>query len=103
MSSATSRQGSRAEAARPLLSRTTIPILSGFLLGMAARNTVAPEMEFYVYAAGVCGLIAWLGLRYVAEARSRRDAALAGERATEKLKDHVTRHVARDPHFNPSG
>ena len=47
---------------RRLISRSTILILSGWLIGMATARLLPPEIEQFVTLVGLLGLIAFTGL-----------------------------------------
>lgn len=80
---------------RPLLSHSTILILSGFLIGMVAHNYVQSQAAPYVYLTGIVGLIAYLGLGQLARSRQKRAESLACERASDMLVQRLNRHVPR--------
>ena len=47
---------------RRLISRSTILILSGWLIGAATTHLLPPEIELFVTLVGLLGLIAFTGL-----------------------------------------
>ncbi len=70
---------------KKVLSRSTILILSGILLGMGIGNGFSADAQVFASAAGVIGLLAFLGLDSMA-VRSRK---LAECRALEQATSHV--------------
>jgi hypothetical protein len=92
--SATTNTARRASD-KPLLSHSSILILSGFLIGMVSRNAVRPGDEMLVYAAGVVGLVSYLGLGLLARARKQRATNHEFEQASTRLEKRINRHVAR--------
>ena len=77
-----------------LISQSTILILSGVLIGMAAGKAVRPDVENYVLFCGVAGLVAFIGLSSVARNRQQRATQLAVEKATTQLERRMDRHIA---------
>lgn len=74
---------------RELVSGTSILILSGFLIGMTVGRTVNEELSPFVLAAGLAGLVSFIGLE-VSRARARERQALAEqETVTSRLQRHV--------------
>lgn len=61
---------------RPLITRATVLILSGWLLGVSAGRLLPPGFEVYTCCAGLTGLHAYLALEY----QCLRDDRPAGRR-----------------------
>ena len=75
-----------------LLSQSAILILSGYLVGISAGQTANPALQFSIHAAGMVGLIAFLGLGHLSRIRSEREND-ALEQAIDKLELRIDRHV----------
>lgn len=86
-------------AERPLLSHTTILILSSFLIGIAAGRMTTPNSELMVYFTGVFGLVAYFGLGQLARKRQERAELRALERAAHQLESRMDRHIPRGAMF----
>ena len=81
---------------KPLLSHSTVLILSGFLIGMVCRRIADPRIEVLVFAVGVLGVVAYIGLDQVARRRQERAHRTAAERANQDLERRIDRHIARE-------
>lgn len=79
----------------PLLSHSSILILSGFLIGVFSQNVFGPEIAIYVLLAGAAGMSAYFGLGLLARRQRRQTAVLEIENATLKLASRIDRHVPR--------
>jgi len=74
---------------KPLISVTSILILSAFLIGMAVGNVVSADLEPYVLACGLSGILAFMGLE-MAGLRRRLEQVEAEKRHLEgRLERHV--------------
>ena len=82
-------------ATKPLLSRSTILILSGFLIGIVSQQFVDADLKIYVLSAGVFGLVAFIGLEAVASRLNARATQKASKKAEAALVERVNRHVSR--------
>lgn len=71
----------------PLVSVTSILILSAFLIGMAVGNVLGTELEPYVLACGLSGLLAFIGLELAAFRRKIQ--------ALEEEKRHIEHRLDR--------
>lgn len=78
-----------------LVSRSTILLLSGVLMGMALREGVVPWAHFHGFYIGLTGLIAYLGLEIVSRRRHDREAREAHDRMVNILNSRIDKHVAR--------
>ena len=79
--------------ARPLVSHTSILILSGLLIGMVAGSWTHPTLEMPVFVAGVLGLVMYIGVSRVAQ-RRQQNALQTRERSLHKLEVRLHRHVS---------
>ena len=83
-------QSPRQPESSPLVSGTSILILSGFLIGVTVGRGVGGELSPYVLACGLAGMLAFVGF----------DLARAGRREREMLNDRqmvvsrLERHVS---------
>ncbi len=74
---------------RPLISTTSILILSGFLIGVTVGKIVAEDLSPYVLACGLSGFLAYIALD-VAATRREEDAAAEEIRFVQgRLDRHV--------------
>jgi hypothetical protein len=80
-----------------LLSRSTILVLSGVLLGLALREGVLPSMHSLGFYVGLTGLIAYLGLEVASRRKHERVAREAHDRMVSILNSRIDKHMAR-PH-----
>ena len=83
----------RAHSEKPLLSNSSILILSGFLLGMVITDFIPPAFRVSAILGGTVGVIAFFSLGSVSRARAQQEAALKDELETVKLEGKVLRHV----------
>lgn len=81
-------------SSRALVSRTSILILSGLLLGMVARHAVPAATEPYAYLTAMVGLIAWLGLSYSAHRRETKSRQVQTERRSREQVVRIYRHLS---------
>lgn len=93
MSATTSRHRTQAAAKKPLLSNSSILILSGFLLGIVLTEVVPESFRLSARLGGVVGVIAYFALQSVAHAREQKAAARREELVAMKLEGKVARHV----------
>ncbi len=77
------------EPTRPLVSVTSLLILSGFLIGVAVGQGVADDLSPYVLSTGLAGVLAYLG--FDCAATRRRERALLREQ--QQLMSRLNRHV----------
>ena len=78
-----------------ILSHSSILILSGFLIGLAACRGVHPELQANVCLAGVAGLISYFGLGLLARQRQQRADRVARQQAAWRMERRIHRHVPR--------
>ena len=80
---------------KKVLSRSTILILSGTLLGMGIGNGFSADSHVFASAAGVIGLLAYLSLDSLA-VRSRKLAECrALEQATSNVEHRMEQLISR--------
>jgi hypothetical protein len=77
------------QASRPLVSVTSLLILSGFLIGVAVGQGVADDLSPYVLSSGLAGVLAYLG--FDCAATRRREQALLREQ--QQFMSRLNRHV----------
>ncbi|QDT25194.1 hypothetical protein Enr10x_04890 [Gimesia panareensis] len=82
---------------RPLLSHTSILIISIFILGMATgKISSVPENSLFLMM-GVFGVISYFGLGALAETRARKRRQQILERKEEALEGRLERHLTSNP------
>ncbi len=81
----------------PLVSNSSIFIISAFLVGLAVGNFTTPELSPYVLSCGLAGFVAFLGLE---QAAVRRHLAQV-ESTQQMLEDRLQRHVVPRPSSSP--
>jgi len=86
-------QTPRPPASKPLVSRSTILILSSFLVGVAVHHVLPPELEHYVLATGLVGLLSYLALDVAAARRRERRDELDRLKAANKFEGRLNRHL----------
>ncbi len=72
-----------------VISVTTILILSAFLIGIAIGNVIGTDLEPYVLACGLAGMLAFIGLELAAFHRKM----LALEEEKRHLESRLDRHI----------
>ncbi len=72
-----------------IISLTTILILSAFLIGMCVGNFIGTELEPYVLACGLSGILSFIGLELAAFRRKM----VAMEEEKRHLEGRLDRHV----------
>ncbi|MCA9003906.1 MAG: hypothetical protein KDA70_01440 [Planctomycetaceae bacterium] len=96
-----SRKRSLAETgARPLLSHTSILIISIFVLGMATGTTSTLPADSTYLMMGVFGLISYFGLGALAATRERKLRKQELEQKEEALEGRLERHLSKDTQTN---
>jgi len=73
---------------QPLLSTTTILILSGFLIGMSLAQPLG-ELSYYVFTSGLTGLVAYITFEMTG-VREDRDVL---RHSQELMEARLLRHV----------
>ena len=77
----------------PLVSRSTILILSGFLIGSVFRDYAETRLERNILFAGLIGIVAYIGLVFGTQSHSRRKQRVANDKATSEMDDRIERHI----------
>jgi hypothetical protein len=72
-----------------IISVSTVLILSAFLIGMATGNVIGSDLEPYVLACGLAGMISFIGLELAAFRRKMN----AIEEHKRIVEDRLDRHV----------
>lgn len=85
---------------RPLLSHTSILIISIFVLGMAAGAISSLPANSNYLMMGVFGLISYFGLGTLASNRERKRQAQLREQKGEALEGRLERHLINDSQSN---
>jgi hypothetical protein len=78
-----------------LVSRSSILLLSGILIGMALRDGVQPWAHFHGFFIGLTGLIAYVGLEVVSRHRADRETREAHDRMVNVLNSRIEKLVVR--------
>lgn len=86
-----SRPKGKPQARRPLLSHSSVLILSIFLIGMASGHWLAAELRRYALLGGLAGMAAYMAFEQLNRVRQDR----AESRAARKLENRFNRHVQR--------
>jgi hypothetical protein len=76
---------------RPLVSVTSLLILSGFLIGVAVGQGVADDLSPYVLSTGLAGVLAYLGFDCAATRRRERELLREQQQFMSRLSRHVVR------------
>ncbi|WP_299469829.1 hypothetical protein [uncultured Gimesia sp.] len=96
-----SRTRSLAETGtRPLLSHTSILIISIFVLGMATGGISHLPADSTYLMMGVFGLISYFGLGALASTRERKRRQQLMEKKEEALEGRLERHLTNDSQTN---
>lgn len=80
-----------------ILSQSTILILSGYLVGIAASQTTSIAMQFSIHAAGMTGFVAYIALRYL----THQQQILRHEKRQKAEFDLELRFDRHVPRFRP--
>src|SRR5436305_10723100 len=72
---------------RPLIGRSSVLILAGFLIGFSLAGAVEDDLlRVQILTCGVVGLIAFIGLHFVARRRAQVVADLLRDEETEQMR-----------------
>lgn len=82
---------SRQAAANPLLSHSTILILSIFLIGLVSGQSLQPDVRLYGFGAGAAGMTIYFLLDVLKDRRKRVQRRKAVKRLSNRLDKHVPR------------
>lgn len=80
---------------RPLLSHSSVLVLSAFLIGVVVHHAAPAALEPFLFGGGAVGLFAYLGLDIAAARRRERAEELAQERIERRFETQVNRHLPR--------
>lgn len=83
------RKSKNTGEAPPLLSASTILILSGFLIGLTVGRMVGNDLSPFVLACGLAGFLAYLGLDVAATRRKEELEAEEKRMMESRLDKHV--------------
>lgn len=97
MANGSSRKGSKGKGPKRqgLLSRSTILILSGLLIGIGLGNGYSPSFHYSGLMAGWVGLISFIALDFLAYRRREKTAERKREKQTRKLEGRMGRVIPR--------
>jgi len=87
--------------ARPLLSHTSILIISAFILGMATGKISSVPADSTFLMMGVFGVISYFGLGSIAEKREQKRRQQILEQKEEALEGRLERHLTPGPQSDP--
>lgn len=93
MSDRVEKQPVRRPMSQPLLSRSSILILSGILVGMGLRDGLENRLYLLGYFAGAIGIIAYFGLEMLAQRRQREATKETLQRAATVLNTWLDKEV----------
>jgi hypothetical protein len=74
---------------RPLLSVSTILILSGFLIGLTVGRSVGEDLSPYLLSCGLAGCLAFISLDLTAKLRTEEAQEEEQRQQEERLEKHV--------------
>jgi hypothetical protein len=86
---------------RPLVSRTSILILSAFLVGAVASRLASPTLDMPVLSAAGLGVFAYLYAAFVRETKRRNAVTAARTSAITDVESRMSRHVAHITEAGP--
>ena len=73
----------------PLISASTILILSGVLIGMTVERMTGNDLSLYVLSCGLAGILAFVALDLAATRRKEQQAESEKRHAEDRLDRHV--------------
>lgn len=80
---------------KPIVSRASILILSGFLIGLSFADYVRADLRHHVLTCGLVGLIAFVGLHFAALRREDEAAKKRMEGETERVQELMSQNLAK--------
>jgi len=86
--------GGKGSDAKPLISQSTILILSGFLIGSIFREYAEPRLGRNILFAGMVGLVAYIGLVFGTYSHRARKRLAAQQQASSDLEHRIERHIS---------
>ena len=81
------------ESSGPLLSRSSILIISGLLLGITSAEAIDSGVRSSAFFAGACGLVAFCALEYVGRMRRSMVRRQAEREAITKHEQRIDQHI----------
>lgn len=79
----------------PLLSYSSILILSGFLIGLVASRAVERRWEPLIFLIGLFGLVSWFALGHLSRRREERRQQESIQLAASRLGSRLDRHTLK--------
>lgn len=73
----------------PLISASTILILSGFLIGLTVGKIVSEALSPYVLSCGLAGFLAFIALEFTGTQREEEEAQVEQVQVQSRLDRHV--------------
>ncbi|WP_145266488.1 hypothetical protein [Calycomorphotria hydatis] len=77
----------------PLVTPTTILVLSGFLFGMLAGDLLPPSDHMLLFAAAAAGVVSYAGLAYAAHRRRLARIHSYEQELAERLEHRMERYT----------
>lgn len=90
---------SRRRTPAPQADRTTLLVLSGFLVGIGLQGVAGTQLGPYTVAAGSAGLLGYLALSHLARRQEQARSTLETERKLLRLHARLDRHL---PQMRPN-
>jgi len=93
MTTVESRSEDIEKAGKALISRSSVLIFGGLLIGLTMSNAVYAGVRSQVFLAGAFGVVAYIGLNYVASIRRKRAIQRKHEEEISQLEARVDHHI----------
>lgn len=93
MSTVESRAADIEEAGKALISRSSVLITGGLLIGLTMSNAVHVGIRSQVFLAGAFGVVAYIGLNCVASIRRKKAIQRKHEEKISQLEARVDQHI----------
>lgn len=93
MTTVESRSENIEEAGKALISRSSVLIVGGLLIGLTMSNAVYAGFRSQVFLAGAFGLVAYIGLTCVANIRRKKAIRRMQEEKISQLEARVDHHI----------
>jgi hypothetical protein len=93
MSAVESRIDDVEVAGKPLISRSSVLIIGGLLIGLTMSNAVHAGIRSQVFLAGAFGVVAYIGLNCVANVRRKKAIERKHEEKLSQLEARVDQHI----------
>jgi hypothetical protein len=84
------------QSATPLLSRSTILILSGFLAGIGVAGALEDQLRSWVLATSAVGVCAYFSLTVIANRRRQEELTQAPRKTSPTMERRIGRMISRD-------